>query len=132
MIACSGKGFPGDVITGQLAVANCFVNPCQVLINDSPRAEVQMADLGIAHLPFWQTNVAPTRTQFTARILAIEPIVKGGAREQGCVSVLLALFQPVGVDAPAVTDDEHHRAGHMRALWRRSTMPTSPFRSVRD
>jgi hypothetical protein len=34
----------------KVAVADCFVNAGQILVDNAPRPQVQMADFGVAHL----------------------------------------------------------------------------------
>ena len=70
------KGLPQNFVPLQLAVRDRLVNPGQVLINDPARAEVEMADLGVSHLPCGQPDVLAARAQRSAGIFAIEPIVK--------------------------------------------------------
>ena len=41
----------------EIAVLNRLCDACQLLINDTPCAHIQMPNLGIAHLPCRQTNV---------------------------------------------------------------------------
>ena len=62
--------FLQNVVLLQFAVSDRFVDPGQVLINNPSRAEVEMADLGISHLPFGQPHVLPARAQGRARIIA--------------------------------------------------------------
>jgi hypothetical protein len=39
-------------------------------------------------------------------------VVKRRSREQSRIAILFTLFFPARIDAPAVANDEHHRASH--------------------
>ena len=93
------ESFLQNAILLQFAVSDRFVDPGQVLINNPSRAEIEMTDLGISHLPFGQTDVLPARAQRRARIILIETVVKRRLREQGRVTILL----PVSFTRPELT-----------------------------
>ena len=57
----SCKGFLQYLITCQFTFLDRFVNSRQVLINDSTRSQVQVANFRVAHLSFRQTDVDATR-----------------------------------------------------------------------
>src|SRR5438309_12080959 len=113
------ESFPGDAISCELANGDRLIDSRKVLENDAARPQIQMPDFRVAHLAFGQTNIRATSAEFAARIIAIELVVKGCSSQKRRVSVLLARFPAAGIDAPSITNDEHHRAGHMRALCRR-------------
>src|SRR6266705_1856915 len=85
VLARRGECFLRDAIMRELAVRNRFVNPSEILINDSAGAEIQMTDFRIAHLSVGQTDIGSARAQFAARITAIELVVERCARKQGGV-----------------------------------------------
>ena len=101
-----------NAILLQFAVSDRFVDPGQVLINNPPRAEIEMADLRVSHLPFRQPHVLAARAQCRARIILIETVVKGRLREQSRVAVLLPVCFSAGVNPPSVTDHEDDRSCH--------------------
>src|SRR6266404_2651247 len=100
------------LIARQFTFLDRFVNSRQVLVNDSTRSQVQVANFRVAHLSLWQTDVNATGAQSGAWIIPVEFVVKGSGREQRGVSILVALVPPAWIDAPAVANDEHHRASH--------------------
>ena len=107
-----GEGLLQYSVTCQFAFFNRAVNSRQVLINNSARSEIKMADLRVAHLPLRQTNISPTGAQPRAWIIRVQLVVKGSGCEQRGVSVLVALFPAAWIDAPPVPNNEHHRASH--------------------
>ena len=116
MTARTGKRFPCDRISRELTLTDCFVDPGQVLMNDSPGAKVEMAYFGVAHLAVGQSDVEAACAELAAGVVAIELIVKRSAREQRRVAILLSRSNAAGIDAPAVANDEHHRFAHRRAV----------------
>ena len=87
MPACGSKCFLRDLVTGQLAGSDRFINTSQILKNDAARAQVQMADFGISHLAVGQANIRATRAQFAARVIAIKSVVEWCFRQESGVSV---------------------------------------------
>jgi hypothetical protein len=128
MAARSGESFLGDSISLELAISDRFVNAGQVLKNDATGAKIEMTHFGISHLTVRKADFGPARTQFAAGIMAIKLIVKRRAREQRGVAILLRLGFAAGVDSPAVTNDEHYRASHMRETVGRFRGGTRAFR----
>jgi hypothetical protein len=64
------------LITRQLAFFNRFVYSGKVLVNDSARSKVQVANLGITHLTGRQADVQAAGTQTTTRISLVKAIMK--------------------------------------------------------
>ena len=112
MTARAGNGFLQYTIARQFACRDRLVNSRQVLINNSARSEIKMADLRVAHLPLRQTDVSPTGAQLRAWIIRVQLVVKGSGCQQRGVSVLVALFPAAWIDAPPVPNNERHRASH--------------------
>src|SRR6267143_1608737 len=125
--AGGGKSFLRHAIPIELAGSDRFVNASEILKNDAARAQIEMADFGVAHLAFGETDIGAAGVEFAARIIAIELIVKRRAGKQGGVAIFFRLGFAAGIDAPAVANDEHYRASHTRALCRRFRGPTSGF-----
>src|SRR6266446_10412926 len=107
-----GEGLLQYSVTCQFAFFDRAVNSRQVLINNSARSEIKMADLRVAHLPLRQTDVSPTGAQLRAWIIRVQLVVKGSGCQQRGVSVLVALCLAAWIDAPPVPNNEHHRASH--------------------
>src|SRR5437870_11352396 len=112
VLARGGECFLRDIIPREFAIGDRFVDPTEVLINDPAGSQIEMADLGIAHLSFGQTDVGSARAQFAAGVTAVELVMKRRVREERGVAIFLALVFAAGVNAPAVTNNEHHRPGH--------------------
>src|ERR1700730_10716573 len=83
----SHKRLTDHRIGGPFSVENRFVDPGQVLVNDSSSTQIEMTNFGISHLALGQSNVHPTRAQVTPRISLIQVIVVGRTCEQRRVSV---------------------------------------------
>src|ERR1051326_4499112 len=112
MVARGGERFLRDMIARELACRDRLIDPSEVLINDAARSQIEMANLGIAHLPFGQTNVGSTRAQFAAGVAPVELVVKWCLREERGVAIFLLPGFAAGVNTPAVTNNQHHRPGH--------------------
>ena len=112
MVARGGERFLRDLIARKLAIRDCFIDPSEVLINDPAGSQVEMADLGIAHLPFRQTDVRAARAQFAAGVAPVEFVVKRCLCEECGVAIFLPPVFAAGVNTPAVTNNQHHRPGH--------------------
>ena len=120
-----GEDFLCNFVSIELAGGDGFVDSREVLKDDAPGAEIQMADFGIAHLAVGKSDIGAARAKFAARIIVIKPIVKRRAREKRGVSVFFCLGFAVGINTPAVANDQHYRASHTRELSRRLPRSTS-------
>ena len=87
-----------------LAVGDGVADARQVLHHHAAGADVEMADLGIAHLARRQADIAcPTVRRKRVRAGGPEPVEgRGLGLADGVVGGVLA-------PAPAVQDDQHHR-----------------------
>ena len=121
------KSLLRDRVTAKLTLGDGLVDAGQLLVNDSARAEIEMAHFRVAHLPFGQSDIESARAQFPAGIIAIELIVEWGAREQGGVAVFFPLLPTAGINAPAVSNNENNGLRHGGAFSRRSSPQTSAF-----
>ena len=73
-----------------------------------------MTYFGIAHLALGQTDVQTAAAQSSSRIISVELVVKWGPGEQGRVPIFFPPGTAAGVDAPAIPDNEHDGASHIR------------------
>src|SRR5216684_7435834 len=105
MPARSGESFLRNAIAIELAGGDRFIDASEILKNDAAGAQIEMADFGVPHLAFGQTDVGATRAEFAAGIIAIELIVKRCAGEQRGVAIFFRLRFAAGIDAPAVAND---------------------------
>ena len=87
----------------EAAVGDRVVDPGQVLLDDRAGAEVEMADLGVAHLPVGQTDVASLGRELGARV-ALPEAVEDRRPGEGDRVAGTRLGQP-----PAVEDDQRQR-----------------------
>ncbi len=104
---CARERFLQNRIFFQLAIRDRFVDASQILINNPASAEIQVADFGVAHLSFGQSDIEAARAQFSVGIFAIELIVKRGLREKGSVSIRFALRAAAGINSPTVANQQH-------------------------
>ncbi len=81
----------------------------QVLGDDAPRADVEMPDLGVAHLPLGQPDGTAGGDQRGVRIALPERVEDGRPRERHGVP------GPVGRETEAVEHDERDGSGHQPA-----------------
>ena len=112
------------LVLEQRAVGDRVVDPRQVLLHDRSRAQVQVADLGVAHLPLGQADVAPARRQGRARVAPPELVEDRGLGERDGVA-RPGLRQP-----PAVEDHEGER-GHRDRSAPRQTVTEGPSTAAR-
>jgi hypothetical protein len=102
------RGLAGGAQLGvveEAAVLDRGVDPGQVLVDDPARAEVHVPDLGIAHLPVRQADVAAFGMDQGVRgLLPDPPPVRQVGLRQGVVLRLLAM-------APAIQDQQDQRPG---------------------
>src|SRR5438477_9801995 len=110
--ARGGESFLRNAIAIELAGRDRFVYSCKILKDDAAGAQIEMADFGVAHLALRQTYVGAAGAELAAGIIAIELIVKRRVREQSGIAVFFRLRFAAGIDAPAVANDEQHRASH--------------------
>ena len=57
MSARSGKGILQNRVALQFAIGDGLIDSRQVLINDSARSKIKMANFRVAHLPVGQTDI---------------------------------------------------------------------------
>src|SRR5438874_708819 len=79
------------------------VNACDLLVDDPPRADVQVADFGISHQPVRQAHALARGVDERPGILLQEPRVIRRPRQRDGVGLALRAIPP------AVEDDEHYR-----------------------
>src|SRR5437764_9476775 len=92
-------------IACQFAGGERLVNPRQILINDPARAKIQVPNFGVSHLPLRQSDVFSARAYFPHRILSVELIVKGRARQQGGIAIFPRSIAAAWIDSPTIPDD---------------------------
>src|SRR5919198_2502824 len=84
------------------SVRDCAVHPLEVLVEDAPGADRQVADLGVSHLPFGQPDGLAGRLQRRVRVARPELV------EDRRVGELDRVSWPRRRAAPAVEDDERY------------------------
>ena len=89
----------------EFAVLDHQVDAGDVHVNDASRADVEMANLAVAHLPLGQTNKRSAGMDQRVGIFAQQPVVSGLARERDGVGF------GFGAVSPAVEDDENEWFG---------------------
>ena len=95
-------------LRGQAAVRDRLADARQVLHHDPAGADVQVADLGVAHLPLRQPDIEAGGAQEGVRAgCQSRSKIRRVGLADGVVGRLLA-------PAPAVEDDQHHGAGRFR------------------
>jgi hypothetical protein len=104
--ALAGAVKRGDerVVLGERPVLDRAVHPREVLEEDAPRADREMADLGVAHLPHRKTDCLAGRGERSVRVSLEESI------EHGRICELDGIPGAGRCDPPSVEDDEDDRA----------------------
>ena len=100
------------LVLEEAAVGDRVVDPRQVLLDDRPGAEVEVADLGVAHLPVGQADVAALGGELGVGEAAPEAVEDRRLGERDRVA-RAGLGQ-----APAVEDDERQRGDSARSTGR--------------
>ncbi len=95
-----GQRVAEDGIPLQGSVLDGAVDLREVLIDDPPGAEVEMADLGVSHLSRGEPDRFPPRDERRVRAVAHQGIHDGRARHRHGVSVR------AWIQAPPVQDDQ--------------------------
>ena len=96
-------GEVGDI--GELVFLDAEIDAGEVLVDDAAGSEVEVADLGVAHLAVWEADVEPRGADGRDWVIGVERLVERRLGEEGGVTVLLGIGGAVWVDAPAVADD---------------------------
>ena len=86
-----------------LAVGDRVVDARQVLHHHAPGADVEMADLGIAHLAIGQSDILAGGVQEAVRAGLPKPVER---RRFGLAHGVVGCFL---APAPSVQNDQHHR-----------------------
>src|SRR5438270_1168479 len=102
--ARSGESFLRNLVSLELAGGDRFINPREILKDDAAGAQIEMADFGVSHLAFGQTDIGAARAQLAAGIIAIELIMKRRLRQKRGVTVLLRFGFAARINPPAVAD----------------------------
>ena len=84
-----GEEFHQRRIRRQRAVGDRLVDARQFLVNDAARAEIQVADFAVAHLPGGQADVLARGAEAALRIGLVEILVEGELGQQRRVAFLL-------------------------------------------
>ena len=90
-------------IARELSVADRDVDPREILVDDAARADIEVADFGIAHLAFGKADaqLGGVDRRMRAGCEQLAPARRIGARDRVVGRVLAA--------AEAVEDQQHHR-----------------------
>ena len=89
--------------TCDIAAGDRRVDAGQILQHETAGADVEMSDLGIAHLPLRQANILARSSQQGVRAGRPQLVEAGSARLAN--SVVSRLFAPT----PAIKHDQHYR-----------------------
>ena len=89
----------------EFAVLDHQVDARDVHVHDAPRADVEMADFAVAHLPFGQSDKRSAGVNQRVGIFAQQPVVGWLARQGDGVGF------GFGAVSPAVENDENERFG---------------------
>jgi hypothetical protein len=101
-IAGALAGGQQRLVFEEAAVGDGVVDPSQVLLDDRPGAEVEVADLGVAHLPVGEADVAALGGELGMRVAGPEGVEDRRLGQRDRVA-RPRLGQP-----PAVEDDQRH------------------------
>src|SRR5207302_11070784 len=114
--ARGGESFLRNFISFEFAGGDRSINAREILKDDAAGAQIEVADFGVSHLAFGQTDIGAARAQFAAGIIAIELIVKRRFRQERGVAVFFRLGFAAGINAPAVANDQYYWGSHRRIV----------------
>ena len=95
-------------ITRQGILTDGLVDARQVLINNPPRAQIEVPHFTVAHLPGWQTHVLPRAGNFAPRIFLIHHIMKWSFGQQRGIPIFNGPGETVRVDSPTIANDQNY------------------------
>src|SRR5438270_10634820 len=102
--ARGGEGFLRNFISFEFPGGDRLINAREILKDDAAGAQIEVADFGVSHLAFGQTDIGAARAQFAAWIIARELIMKRRLRKERGVTVLLRFGFAARINPPAVAD----------------------------
>ena len=102
------QGVAEHRIGGQRAFFDRLVDAGEILIDDAARAEIEVADFGIAHLPGRQADIQAGGAEEAFRVLFQHHVMERRVGEQHGVAVFDCGFFSSGIHTPAVANDEHY------------------------
>ena len=86
-----------------VAVGDCLADARQILHDHAPGADIEMADLGIAHLAAGQADVVARSAQKAMRSVPPQPV------EGRRIGLADGIVGGIVAPTPAVENDQHHR-----------------------
>ena len=106
----SGMGGPfdgteQDLVVEERTVTNAPGDAHDLLLDDSPRADVLMTDLAVAHDPCRQAHIFATRANQNVRIGGHQAVIDWSAGQVNGVGVITL---GIGVGSPTVEDDQDY------------------------
>ena len=102
-VAGALAGGEQSLVLKEAAVGDRVIDPGQVLLDDRPGAEVEVADLRVAHLPFGQPDIGALGGELGMGKVGPEAIEDGGRGKRDRVA-----WARLG-HAPAIEDDQGRR-----------------------
>ena len=107
----------------QTAIRNRRIDPRHVHPHNPTRAQVQVPNLGVPHLPIRQPHKVVARPDQRIRIVTQQSVVDRLPRQRDCIPVRL------GAVTPAVKDGQNDRFRHVPSRIPRLTK-CSPYRTA--
>lgn len=105
---CLGERFRDDGVLGQGTIIDGVGNAAEVLKNNATGTQVEVADLGVAHLTIGQTYILPGSPQHGVRASGEQFVSVRSGGEHGGITCLLGGLRPLRVAAPAVTNNKYN------------------------
>ena len=103
-----GESVHNHGILGQGTIVDGVGDAAEVLEHHAAGTQIQVAHLGVAHLPVGQTHVLAGGTQHHVRTGGQQLVSERSLGENGSIAGLIGGFRALRVAAPAVADDKYY------------------------
>ena len=104
-----GIGIHDDGILSQGTIVDSVRDAAEVLEHHAAGTQIQVAHLGVAHLPIRQTHVLAGGPQHHVRAGGQQFVGERSLGENGSIAGLIGGFRALRIAAPAVADDKYYR-----------------------
>ena len=103
------KEFDQLPVGHQRAIGDGLVDARQLLVNDAARAQVQVPDFAVAHLPRRQADVLARGAETALRVGLVEVIVERKLGKERPIALGLGGVEALRANSPTITNNQSDR-----------------------